>query len=66
MSAENKILKLGVVEACCFNCGNNLNIGESSEEELKLFNKIYFRCSSCEYFSKISILGNGKIVIRSA
>lgn len=64
--SDNKILKLGLGEAECFNCSKNLNVGKASEDELRMFNKIYYRCPSCEYFSKIYIIGGSKIIIREA
>lgn len=54
--SDNKILKLGLSEAECFNCSKNLSVGKESEYELRIFNKIYYRYPSCEYFLKYTSL----------
>lgn len=66
MSKTNKILKLGLKEAECFNCLKNLNIKEEINDELEVFGKVYYRCTHCEYFSKIYTIGGSRTVIREA
>lgn len=66
MSKDNTILKHGLKEARCFNCLKNLDVGEDVEYELERFGKVYYRCPSCEYFSKIYTIGGGRIIIREA
>ena len=66
MSKTNKILKLGLKKAECFNCLKSLNVKEEIKDELEVFGKVYYRCPHCEYFSKIYTIGGGRVVIREA